>query len=242
MRWIFLSLLFLNLVALAWGVVFKGGAEAVVSGRPAPFAYKHVEQLELLSESGLSAGQAMVREPVKGAKALLVQVPTKDGVPLCEMVGPFGDAELAADFVERLAAMDVDSEIKELELPAGTRYQIYLPPADSRKSALRKLSELQAKKVDSYIIPKGELENGISLGMFSREDLSKEHMRAMEAIGLQPETNIIERTYWEIWTMLAQGEGGKMSSFAWARVMEGINDLERRQNFCLDVASQDNIH
>lgn len=244
MRWIFLSLLIFNVLALVWGWL-GDGTQVRVSLSTTPFSYGHVNTLQLLTEID---GSALVEVPglaaAKEAARSVVSsnIPTKDGRSLCEMVGPFKDRQQALDFVERLAAMDVDAEVKEVELPAGSRYQIYLPPEESHKAALRKLTELQAKQVDSYIIPKGELENGISLGMFSKKNLAEQRLRDMRGIGLVPEMNIIERTYWELWVMLAPGEGGKLSKLTWSRAMEGINNLERRQNFCLDVASKDNFH
>lgn len=244
MRRIFLSLLVFNVLALVWGWL-SDDSEAHAQLRATPFAYKHVDTLQLLAEVDRSA---LVSIPdaarAKGAAEVDARsaIPSKDGRLLCEMVGPFKDRQQALDFTERLVAMDVDAEVKEVELPAGSRYQIYLPPEDSHRAALRKLAELQAKKVDSYIIPKGELGNGISLGMFSKKNLAEQRMRDMRGIGLAPEMNVIERTYWELWAMLAPGEDGKMSKLTWSRVMEGINNLERRQNFCLDVASKDNFH
>lgn len=245
MRWIFVSLLVVNLLLLAWGMVFREApGPAIGAPRPVtPYAYSDVAALRLLSESGMPAATKTVVPDSAPAQSIpRPSVPEKDGKPLCEMVGAFAGRAEAEQFIERLNAIDIQSSIRELELPGGSRYQVYLPPEVSHKAALRRLTELQAKKVDSYIIPKGELENGISLGMFSQENLAKQHLHDMEAIGLKPKMNIIERTYWETWVMLEPGQGGKMSSLAWERVMEGINDIERRQNFCLDVASQDNIH
>ncbi|TVZ38205.1 hypothetical protein P886_2559 [Alteromonadaceae bacterium 2753L.S.0a.02] len=235
MRGIFVTLLAVNVLLLVWGFIAR--EPAVVELAPIKaFKYGGVAKLELLSEA------SGVNPPVSLQRSTAIdQPPTVDSLqdnkPLCEMVGVFKDQEQAGLLLERLEAIDIVAEIKEVELPAGSRYQIYLPPAPSRKAALRKLTELQAKKVDSYIIPKGNLENGISLGMFSQEVLAKDHLKKMQGIGLEPKMNVIERTYWEIWVMLAPGEGKKMSSLAWSRVLEGLNDIERRQNFCLDVAS-----
>ncbi|SMF45135.1 hypothetical protein SAMN02745866_02926 [Alteromonadaceae bacterium Bs31] len=245
MRWIFFSLLFLNAVLLVWGMVFASPAP-LASSQSAPFKYSDVETLVLLSESTHTDLANVNDFPESGIASGELDTgsapPSKDENPLCEMVGPFKDSGQADLFLERLAAIDISAELKELELPAGSRYQIYLNPEGSHKEALRKLTELQSRKIDSYIIPKGELANGISLGMFSHEDLAEQHLKKMRSLGLKPEKKVIERTYWENWVMLAPGEAAKMSSLAWGRVMEGINDIERRQNFCLDVASQDNIH
>lgn len=243
MRWTFFSLLFLNAVLLLWGMVFAS-PEPAATAKSAPFKYKNVDSLRLLGE--LQDDELSERldaaSLVESTPGLASGVPVAEGRPLCDMVGPFKDLAQAGLFLERLSAIDIAAETKELELPAGSRFQIYLPPEGSHKAALRKLTELQSRKIDSYIIPRGELGNGISLGMFSREELADQHLRKMRSAGLKPEKKVIERTYWENWVMLAPGEASKMSNLAWGRVMEGINDIERRQNFCLDVASQDNIH
>ncbi|WP_045860759.1 SPOR domain-containing protein [Teredinibacter purpureus] len=235
MRWIFLTLLFCNILAALWGLVFKPFSPAVESFAPRPFQYGAADDLVLLLDdrSAVVRADGEVPMPIVGAE----DTSNKDGRPLCEIVGPFEGRALAESFVERLLAIDIRGSIKELELPAGSRYQVFLPPEPSLRDALRKLGELQAKRVDSYVIPKGEFENGISLGMFSREALANKQLVEMRAIGLSPEMNVIERTYWEIWVMLAPGDGGKMSEIAWSRVMDGINHLQKRQNFCLDVAS-----
>ena len=267
MRWIFFSLLLINIAVLAWGVVARSsetesaGRQPSDSGAVSGLPFKAAATLVLLDEAvdgGLSVAGAggafdVVQPPAatselaSGAQPsnapVEAPIPMRDGKPLCEMVGPFAGRDAAAGFVERLAATyEIGSAVRELELPAGSRYQVYLLPEDSYRSALRRLSELQAKKVDSYIIPSGEFENGISLGMFSQQKLAKQHAADMKAIGLAPRMKEIERTYWEIWVMLNPGEGGKMTSLAWERVLEGLDLPERRQNFCLDVASQDNIH
>lgn len=240
MRWIFFSLLILNAATLVWGLVFEDEEEPA-NFSETPFSYKGVTTLTLLGE-----GQSeVVALPLQAttARASNIQLPSKvDGKALCELIGAFKSHELAASFVERLTAIDIKSEVRDLRLPAGPGYWVYLEPEANRKAALRQLAELQARKIDSYVIPKGEMENGISLGLFSQENLAKTRLKEMQAIGLTPKLDTIERTYREIWVMLQHGEDAKMSELTWSRTMEGFNKLERRQNFCLDVASEDNIH
>ncbi|MFL0809966.1 MAG: SPOR domain-containing protein [Agarilytica sp.] len=174
-------------------------------------------------------------EPVSTAEPI---IPMHDNKMLCDIVGPFESNEVAIDLIERLKAVDVSGEVKELVLPAGAGYWVYLDPLPNRREALRKLKELQVKRIDSYVIPKGDLANGISLGMFSKKSLSDAKVKSMTAIGLEPRVEEIERTYRELWVMLKPGEPSKMSQLTWDRVMEGIKDLQRRQNYCLDVASE----
>lgn len=221
--------------------------------RPSANPYENIPELVLLEELSPANKEARVTNlysseyrneavGVKPSPAVNAPEPEPvkrhDGKPLCELVGPFGDMEKAEEFIEKLKGVEVSGGVKEIELPSGTGYWVYLKPLRNRKEALRRLSELQAKGVDSYVIPKGELENGISLGMFSQKGLADARLKEMSAVGLEPQLKEIERSYREIWVMLNQGEGAKMSKYTWENLLKGINMLERRQNYCLDVASQ----
>lgn len=263
MRWIFFTLAFLNLLTFAWGLVATSVPEEARASRPSlaePDPYSDVPEILLLSEALADAGLPAKTNNAEagGAGGRSVEaimsrneasagvdgehlgegVVADNGRALCELVGPFEDKVVAATFVERLEAIEIKSTVRDVELPAGPGYWVYLAPEENRKLALRRLNELQVKGVDSYVIPRGELENGISLGVFSKKALSDARIKEMAAIGLSPKVEIIERTYRELWVMLNRGEGQKMSKLTWERAMDGINVLERRQNFCLDVASQ----
>ncbi len=164
------------------------------------------------------------------------------GKKMCEMIGPFASREDAKILVERLGSVDVVSEVKNLDLPAGKRYQVFLPPESSKDAAFRRLSELQANGVDSYVIRKGPMANSISLGLFRRKSFAESHVNHLKTLGLEPQIDILEDTVREIWVFLQQGEERKMSDLTWDAIMEELNNVEKRQNFCLDVASGDNFH
>lgn len=248
----------MNLVVFAWGMVSGGakvshGREVVNRGNP----YSAYPQLNLVSEVISDAALVGDVEKANTGNGVDVNSPQPSMEPvfqkketvesdalarpdkkLCELVGPFESKNIANDFIERLLAIEVKSSLQELELPAGPGYWVYLTPRDTRREAFRMLNELQAKRIDSYVIPKGDLANGISLGMFSKKSLADARMREMKAIGLDPEVEEIERTYRELWVMLNEAEGLKMSDLSWERAMDGINLLQRRQNYCLSVASE----
>lgn len=240
MRWIFFSLVVMNLVIFAWGMVAGSSERPVHNVKPARNPYQNVPQLRFLDEMDSSDFSSSQYEQSKN------DLRSKDSIvveerELCDLVGPFESKDIANDFVRRLQAIEVVGLMKDIDLPAGPGYWVYLAPEASRREALRLLGELQSKKIDSYVIPKGELENGISLGMYSKRDLAIARKSSIERLGLDPQIEEIERSYREIWVMLSKGEGEKMSDLSWERAMEGINMLERRQNYCLDVASQENF-
>lgn len=259
MRGIFFALLFLNVIAFAWGALMTSSEQvSPAPKRPAANPYQNIPELILLEELSPDNKEARVtnlysseyRNEAVGAKTtpapaapaaketLATEAKVHDGKPLCELVGPFSDLDKADEFIERLNGIEVSGGVREIELPSGLGYWVYLKPLRSRKDALRRLNELQTKGVDSYVIPKGELENGISLGMFSQKSLADARLKEMTREGLDPQLKEIERSYREIWVMLDQGEGAKMSKYTWESLLDGTNMLERRQNYCLDVASQ----
>ena len=240
MRWVFFSLVGANLLVFAWDMMFSGSQLSVkAASQPSPF--RNLPELRLLGEVGDLEQLEQIEEEQIPTQEPTFDTTAVDKKTLCEMVGPFKEKARADEFISRLSAIDIGSLVKELELPNGPGYWVYLKPEDSRRAALRRLAELQARGIDSYVIPKGELANGISLGMFSQENLAKSRLSEMVAIGLDAQLETIERTYRETWVMLNPEEDKKMSNLTWERVLEGLDRLERRQNFCLDVASQDNF-
>lgn len=240
MRLIFFTLLVMNLVVFAWGMVAGSPDAPAKSTKVSRNPYVSYPQLKFLGEVD-GATLSVVNSDDLGDSGEPVVASDEASKDLCDLVGPFKSKDTANDFLERLRAIEVVGEIRDLELPAGPGYWVYLVPQPSKREALRLLRELHSKKIDSYVIPKGELENGISLGMFSKQDLALSRKRSMEDAGLDPQIEEIERSYREIWVMLSKGEGEKMSDLSWERAMEGIKSLERRQNYCLDVASQENF-
>lgn len=235
MRLIFFFLAFVNLVIFGWGYFFveRGSPVAdVVDRRADPvISSDKVKELNVRSSS---------REPNS------LPVVEDDGVSeaplLCHIVGPFSDSEESDNFIERLASMNIRSQKHELELSVGMSHWLYLPPELSRKDALKKLAELQEQGIDSYVIPKGELANGISLGMFTKKKLADSQLKQIISKGWSPQVKEIDRTQLEVWVMVNHQDGQRLSDISWKRVMDGFISKEIRKNFCLGVASSENIH
>lgn len=234
MRWIALSLLAINILALIVQLtVFDGGSAEPVAPVTAPDISQD-KRLRLLSELNADAVRTMMnpREPAR--RAASVQTPSE---PMCTLVGPF-DALLQAEYlVERLAAREVTARIEELEIPGEIGYWVYLPPRETRRQAFNELREIQAKGIDSYVIPKGELANGISFGMFSQPALAKSRMEDMRSRGYAAEIKETPRIYRETWVVLAPGQSQYLDSAMWQQLLEGSEGVERRQNYCPPVAS-----
>lgn len=252
MRWTFFLLMGANVVLFGWLLITWEGPPEPSQDRVSPQS-EEVPPILLIEEA--TEQQLAAPSPAQTAPAPqsisgrfpgvdVTLDPSLEGVDkeLCMFVGPFETVEAAQQLVERLIAMDIDGRVADMEIPAGQGYWVHLEPLESRREALRRLSELQAQGVDSYVIPKGDLMNGISLGMFSQESLAQARAREMREAGLDAKIDVIERTYKEIWVSMPDADARNLGDQAWQRLLESDKNVDRRQNFCLHVASQDNIH
>jgi len=176
MRWIFFSLLMVNVVVFAgaqWRLLVDNGAKGSDVSH-AVFQEPILASLTLLSELDSVSGEI---ESIRIADSDVSEDTSGVNRSQCTLVGPFTNKNKAKTFVEQLSVLGVESKVKNLLVSSSVGFWLYLPSQSSRKEVLRRLSELQRQGVDSYIIPDGDLANGISLGMFSqrsRADFLKE--------------------------------------------------------------------
>jgi len=155
----------------------------------------------------------------------------------CELIGPFAELLHAEYLVERLTALEVSSVIKKIEISDGKNFLVFLKPEMSEKEALRRLGEIQqSKAIDSYIIPSGELANGISFGQFTAESDAKEKAGQIRAQGYAAEIKEIPKSHEETWVEVHEKVGQKISEEKWLSLLKEEKAIERRQNYCLGVA------
>ena len=230
MRWIFGSLVLANLV-YALVVWQQSGKQQEVPS----VEVRAIEGEELLLLSELGTTNRLVRQQAALTDGV---VDRSAGNELCTIVGPFGETLRAEYFVEYLSALDVVAEVKRVEVPGEPGYWVFQTPQPSRKAALRRLQELQAKGVDSYVIPKGELENAISFGMFSVEAGAQQRLTQIINLGYEASVKKIDRAVEEIWVSLVAREADKVGENQWLELLNREEGLEMRQNFCPAVASE----
>lgn len=155
----------------------------------------------------------------------------------CELVGPFAELLHAEYLVERLTALEVAAAVRQIEIADGKNYLVYLKPEMSEKEALRRLGEIQqSKAIDSYIIPSGELANGISFGQFTNEKEATDKAAQIRAQGYAAEIKEIPKTHNETWVEVRQKLGHKITEEKWLSLLKEEKAIERRQNYCLGVA------
>ncbi len=242
MRLIFFSLCIVNIVIAVWGLFLRAD-DSFAAGEAGVAKTAELRAAGSEQFDGGQLDQAVhltSDSPEPFEEAPEVQLPSVlpgESKGLCELVGPFESRSNAENFSERLLSIDVKSTVENIELPAGQSYWVHLKPELNSDAAFRRLSELQSQGIESYVIRKGELQNAISLGVFTYKDLATRRLTSLKKMGLAPQITVVERTQIEVWVMLQPVEVQKMSEITWTRMLQGLRSQERRQNFCLDVAS-----
>ncbi len=156
---------------------------------------------------------------------------------LCAFIGPFENLAQGDILVERLAALEVSSRLQDVAVPTQKAYWVYLAPMVTREEALRLLSELQAQSIDSFVIPKGSLANGISLGLFNEKARAVARQRDIVSRGYAAQIKEELRTIQQSWVVADAETASLLGSKAWADLLDGLDEITYKQNYCPDVAS-----
>lgn len=239
MRWIFFSLLLVNALLLGW-YLLQDDTTPVAAPASAPVepVGDHVPPLTLLAELEGERLSKLRRQAGDRLQAVTDSPLGSAEEPICTLVGPYARLLTAEYLVERLAALEIVAKVQEVEIPGDAGFWVYLAPEVSKKQALRRLHELQAKGVDSYVIPKGDLANGISFGMFSQPKLAQKRQADMIAQGYDALLYEFTRSHKETWVLFQPEEARKVGQELWQQLLNDAPELERRQNFCSGVASK----
>jgi hypothetical protein len=233
MRLIFIVLLLGNVVFFLTQFF---GKSTPLDSKSAVVEHKNFGNLQTIAERSAKNKSAPKDIKKREPESAESSAPISDAEK-CELIGPFAELLHAEYLVERLTALEVSSAIKQVEIADGKNYWVYLKPEMSEKEALRRLSEIQqAKAIDSYIIPSGELANGISFGQFANEKEATDKAEQIRAQGYAAEIKEVPKSHNETWVEVRQKLGQKISEEKWLSLLKEEKAIERRQNYCLGVA------
>jgi len=234
MRAIFVVLLIANVAFFAHQYFYVKDTNLQI-GKPS----QHVEaksNLQLLAEANSSSPNKQRLTPVSAA--VPDSSPAGEKAELCTMIGPYDQLLQAEYAVERLNALGVIAHITPVEIQEGEIFWVHLKPEMSEKEAVRRLYELQKKNIESHVITKGDLANGISFGRFADYQQAESKMQEVESQGYEAVIKRLPKTIHETWVVLDAGFAEKVGISIWDDLLSKQSGLERRQNVCLGVASQ----
>jgi hypothetical protein len=237
MRAIFILLLAANLAFFGYQYFLVTENEAVFDAKVKVEASVDGGGLQLLAEQeDVSRLQARARPEVKAESPAAGN--EKPNAEFCTMIGPYSQLLQAEYAVERLVALGAAAHITPVEIKEGESYWVYLKPEVSEKEALRRLYELQKKNIESHVITRGELTNGISFGRFADYVEAEARSAEIKKQGYEADIKMLPKMIQETWVVIEAGFAEKIDETVWAGLLTKEPTLEKRQNFCLGVASQ----
>lgn len=221
MRWIFLLLVVLNAFYYVWH-------QQQAPLRPkevAPMAQQQgaKRDIQLLSETDNQQRRAPI-----------VQAPEDD---TCLYLGSFEQRSEAEVVEQRLISLDISSQVRSVDDQAGVDYWVYIPPLASRSASLRQLKELQARNIDSYLISQGDLENGISLGIFPRKDSAQSVIQRLEDVGYESSLRELPRAHRSYWVRIAPESRRLADDSLLEKLAFDFNGLKHQLMPCESIAS-----
>ncbi|XLY87647.1 SPOR domain-containing protein [Ectopseudomonas mendocina] len=225
MRWILLLLLLLNAFYYVWHQQQAPLRAKEVA--PADAYQAARKDIRLLSEADAprSRGDSSVSADMAAPEAAV-----------CLFLGSFEDEARARVVEQRLLSLDIQADVRSVDAAAGVEYWVYLPPLASRQASLRQLRELQARRIDSYIITQGELANGISLGIFPRNDSANSVMQRLRSVGYEPQIRELSRAHRSFWVRVAPQSRRLADEFLLGRLAGDFAGLQHQLMPCEGVA------
>lgn len=259
MRWIVISLVLFNIMFLLWNWLeysHSRGLEAMNTGSAGVLSQEMLgAKLTLLRER--PTRPILVSGEVKDATTALVagetaehtdvapvatNVEAVESVQYCLLLGPYPESGAAKILLDRLRALQIEGKYAAIEVAGEPDYWVYLRPEPTKELAAVKLKELQEKKIDSFIVPQGEIANGISLGVFDKQENAEKRQREIVEFGYDAQLLVNPRNYMENWVVVYPDNSARFSPELYNQLRLENNKLDLRKEECSKVASLIDIH
>lgn len=143
------------------------------------------------------------------------------------------DVDHALEQLRALGLLPVLHEITRIE---RIDLWVHLPPAGSRRAAEVNVQKVRAAGIESFVIGGGDLENGISLGIFSSTENAESKVAEALAAGLQPVIKELPRFYIQLEVAIPSRQQGLVDDSRLQEI-EGLEPISEPANFpCAEVA------
>lgn len=241
MRWTVIFLVFANLSYFSWGSYHESRGGYWLPEESDGYKEASGERLILLAE--ISGAHSVTPSDMAGVKPLM-NSSIRSGRKLaneCLVVGPFANVVEVDELQQRLFAVGVSSYERADENSQQQDYWVHIPPLPSRDAAIRLLRELQAQRIDSFVITQGELANGISLGLFSRSESAKTVSRRLTDAGYGVAIKSLPRVPEQWWLEMDSIVENRLSSSFWDETADQFPELKKLKKSCKSIATSKEI-
>lgn len=245
MRWMVIGLALLNIGYLIWNWLEYSHAQesryqsneqknvtAEGVGGHIVLLNERPKVLTSVSEAVLASSPAVVNQVVASSEDSAAKADL-----MCMLLGPYQEVALGSMLHSRLLALGIRAKMAAVEVAGDPEYWVYLRPEPTRELAIVKLKELQEKKIDSFIIPDGDIANGISLGVFDNKENAERYRQVIVELGHDGQVRANPRKYLENWVVIYPEDAAGFSAELYEQLRIENNALDLRKDSCSKVAS-----
>lgn len=247
MKWLMYFLLLANAAFFARQYHLMSNAPPPPQRAVTPYA--HVNRLLLLSET--KTEKLRVRQPLPApppppasppavdteeASASIAAPPSPPPSPPtisvrnCYSIGPLDNDSQIAAIRTWLVAMGGNPVLRVDERRELERYWVYFPPLQSREEALQKAERMRSEGIEDVIaVPKGDMTNAISLGVFSQRASLERRLQELRKLGYEPSIMPRYRTEEASWFDVSFEEGERLSQ---SELSSRFPDVELAETRC----------
>ena len=193
--WLWVGLAVLGVANLVVGAAWLGRDGLVAAGWfPEPAAVRIDLPAQTLPPVG-DAVSAVVQSTAPAVPPEPQPQPAAAQPRACIALGPFDTLEEATAIGERIVSAGGETAVVEETEVGEPDYFVFVEPAASRALAHRTWRELVAQGIDAFVIPRGERENGVSVGVFSRRELAEAQHDRVSELGFSVATRTVLRSH-----------------------------------------------
>ena len=220
MKWVILGLILINATFFGWQLSRDQEVVASSAKEPAATTTAMVNRLLLVSEveSGVLrqrrgllsretvvAPQSPVRIPESQNDAASVSLEEVLAMPPdsdreCYTVGPLENQDDISALSAWFNAQGSQATLRDDERRETVSTWVFMGPLESREAADVRVAEMQAANIDDiYVIPRGDMANAISLGLYSQDETLQRRVSQLEERGFTPSVLPRYRTVTASW-------------------------------------------
>lgn len=161
---------------------------------------------------------------------------------ICFTIGNFTTLDDASSFIAGIDTFAEDADVSLSGDTLSSQYRVFLLPASSRDIATITLDSLSESitaaelQIETYLITRGRLENGIALGVFSEQEIAQVTQNRVLELGFPAEIEEIPRSSGEILVQLQVLEQLVLENPAWSDLAVDGTDLSITENLCETIA------
>ncbi len=223
----FLILIVANLVYFGWNYTQPSPAP---DKRPGPIP-PGVQVLSLLS--GSRPGGAAISKGSETHRGAGEGGVDAGSARTCYTLGPFDDQQAADDLVARLQGLGLSVARRVIEDTERTAYWVYLAPLSSREDAEAVARRLKERGVtDYFVVPSGDKQYAVSLGLFNREDGALRRLDEIAALGLKPLVEVKDQNRTLYWVDYDETGARRVPDSLWRSLLRTHGSIRRIARGC----------